>query len=224
MAQTKEGAIKAAAKRAGISTAKHKRLSREGKKWCIVCRIWHMKNEFGKDRTRYDGLCAACRDGRNEKDRTYYKPRQRPKPGRRFVPPRSGDGNQARHRINYFIMMGLMQHPNALSCVDCGHQWRPGGRRHEYDHYLGYAAENHEHVQPVCSRCHHLREDKRCGKGQEPWRKGVRISSQRKKARKFCKKGHPYDGDNLLIDSGSRRCRLCTRTNERKRRHGENQD
>jgi hypothetical protein len=37
----------------------------------------------------------------------------------------------------------------------------PGKRRHEYDHYLGYAAEHHEHVQAVCSKCHHEREEKR---------------------------------------------------------------
>ena len=38
-----------------------------------------------------------------------------------------------------------------------------GDRRHEYDHHLGYASEHHEHVEPVCSACHHEREVVRNG-------------------------------------------------------------
>jgi hypothetical protein len=45
-----------------------------------------------------------------------------------------------------------------LPCTDCGHEWQPGERRHEYDHHLGYAPEHHEHVQVVCTVCHHERE------------------------------------------------------------------
>lgn len=46
-----------------------------------------------------------------------------------------------------------------LACTDCGH--RGDDRRHEYDHYLGYAAEHHEDVESVCSPCHHRREKNR---------------------------------------------------------------
>jgi hypothetical protein len=54
-----------------------------------------------------------------------------------------------------------------LTCIDCGHIWNPGERRHEYDHYLGYDAEHHEHVEPVCSRCHCNREMKRGAWGKQ---------------------------------------------------------
>lgn len=49
-----------------------------------------------------------------------------------------------------------------LPCVDCGHiRSNSEERRHEYDHHLGYAAEHHEHVEPVCTTCHHRRENER---------------------------------------------------------------
>ena len=47
--------------------------------------------------------------------------------------------------------------------MDCGHEYGSGERRHEYDHHLGYAAEHHEDVEAVCSKCHHAREDMRRG-------------------------------------------------------------
>ncbi len=55
-------------------------------------------------------------------------------------PPRDGDKAQARHRVNVLVRTGRLAHPNALACADCGHIWKQGERRHEYDHYLGYAA------------------------------------------------------------------------------------
>jgi len=50
------------------------------------------------------------------------------------------------------------------TCAQCGrlcgwcHAYATGERRHEYDHYLGYAPEHHEHVQAVCTTCHGARE------------------------------------------------------------------
>jgi hypothetical protein len=63
--------------------------------------------------------------------------------------------------VNYLVEARLIPHPNELPCVDCGHEWAPGQRRHEYDHHLGYAPEHHEHVEAVCTLCHHRREDER---------------------------------------------------------------
>lgn len=72
--------------------------------------------------------------------------------------PRDGDASQARSRVTYLITAGRLSHPRTLPCTDCGQRWAPGLSRHEYDHHLGYGAEHHEHVEPVCARCHNKRE------------------------------------------------------------------
>ena len=79
------------------------------------------------------------------------------RPGPAPRPPRSGDKKQARQRINVEVRSNRRRHPNALSCVDCGHVHSAGERRHEYDHYLGYDAEHHFDVEPVCTKCHAAR-------------------------------------------------------------------
>ena len=150
-----------AARRVGVTIEEYKRRVGSGEKWCVLHRAFHPVPEFAADGSRYDGLTSSCRAARNEAGRVKYVPRARPKPGRSFVPPRDGDARQARRRINFFVEAGLMPPPNAMPCVDCGHVWRPRERRHEYDHYLGYAAAHHEHVHPVCTRCHHRRERER---------------------------------------------------------------
>ena len=159
MAQTYEGAIKTAAKKIGVTVVEYKRWLASGRKWCGNCRAWQLQNAFGKDISRWDGMAAVCLESKRDKQRAAYtpKPRQFVK-GRSFVPARDGDKKQARGRVNYFVECGLLPRPNSLPCVDCGHIYgeRPS-RRHEYDHFLGYAAEHHEHVQPVCSRCHRTR-------------------------------------------------------------------
>lgn len=68
-------------------------------------------------------------------------------------PPRDGDRAQARQRINAEVKSGRRPHPNTLPCADCGHVWIEGGRRHEYDHHLGYGAAHHGDVQAVCTTC-----------------------------------------------------------------------
>lgn len=75
--------------------------------------------------------------------------------------PRDGDKRQARRRINVEVREGRRPHPNALPCVDCGHIWTSGQRRHEYDHHLGYAPEHHYNVEAVCTKCHHARSNTR---------------------------------------------------------------
>lgn len=82
-------------------------------------------------------------------------------PGPAPNPPRDGDKKQARQRINVEVRSGRRPHPNTLPCVGCGHIWNEGERRHEYDHYKGYAAENHFEVEPVCTLCHRARVDDR---------------------------------------------------------------
>jgi len=83
------------------------------------------------------------------------------KPGPAPNPPRDGDKKQARQRINVEVRTGHRPHPNTIACVDCGHEWKAGERRHEYDHHKGYAPEHHLDVEPVCTVCHRKRVDAR---------------------------------------------------------------
>lgn len=85
---------------------------------------------------------------------------------------RSGDRKQARQRINVEVRTGRRPHPNTLPCVDCGHVWADGERRHEYDHHLGYAAENHLNVEAVCTLCHRARNLARAETVQERGARG----------------------------------------------------
>lgn len=150
-----------AAARLGISLADYDRRLAAGEKWCGGCRAWEPRESFASDKSRGDGLMSRCRESRNGAARTAYVPSPGPNPGRRFVSARDGDQLQARRRVNYLVEAALIPAPNSLPCVDCGHVWTKGERRHEYDHHLGYAAEHHEDVESVCTTCHHTRENLR---------------------------------------------------------------
>jgi hypothetical protein len=125
----------------------------EKTKWCTACKQRHPFQAFGKDRTRYDGLAACCLASKRVKVR-----KVRRNPGRRgwLKPMRDGDKLQARRRINYLVEQGLVPPPDDLACRDCGH-FGPE-RRHQYDHYLGYAAAHHLDVEALCEFCHIKRE------------------------------------------------------------------
>lgn len=122
------------------------------------------------------------------------------------MPPRDGDKVQARQRINVLVRTGRMPHPNTLACVDCGHTWTKGERRHEYDHHLGYAAEHHYDVEPVCTLCH-----------------AKRDNAQMRKT--HCANGHERSPENIgLAASGNRFCILCRKewgTNQHRGRDAE---
>lgn len=130
-------------------------------KWCTACKAHHALSEFGKDPTRGDGLGSRCLASRRVK--------QRKKPGypkgahmRGWVADiRDGDKKQARRRINYLVEQGRIPHPDDLPCFDCADMVFTGKFRHEYDHARGYDGENQLYVEPVCSRCHHSREETR---------------------------------------------------------------
>lgn len=118
------------------------------------------------------------------------------RPGPAPKPARNDDRKQARQRINAEVRTGSRAHPNALPCVDCGHVWVDGERRHEYDHYLGYSPGHHQDVEPVCTTCH-----------------AVRTFAS------GCRRGHPCTVESVLVRADGRRtCRVCRRERERKRR------
>jgi hypothetical protein len=132
-----------------------------GELHCLRCRSWHPADDFALDRSRGRGRAASCKQSQNAHQRETYEPTPRPEPGRRYVAARDDDQKQARRRVNYLVDAGLLPSPNRLPCTDCGHVWTAGERRHEYDHHLGYSAEHHESVEPVCTSCHHRRENER---------------------------------------------------------------
>ncbi len=130
-------------------------------KWCTNCRAIHPCSEFGLDATRGDGLSASCLASRRVK----VKQRGAGRPGRRGwdVSTRDGDKLHARRRVNYLVESGQIPKPSDLPCMDCGDEVYLAEYRHEYDHARGYDGENQLYVEPVCSRCHHNREDARHG-------------------------------------------------------------
>lgn len=121
------------------------------------------------------------------------------RPGPAPKPARDGDRLQARQRVNVEVRTGRRQHPNTLPCVDCGHVWHEGERRHEYDHHLGYAAEHHLDVQPVCTLCHASRDNAR-----------AKATA--------CARGHAFTQENTgRKPNGTRFCRECRRGHDRRR-------
>lgn len=156
MAQTPEGALLLASQKAGVTVDEYKQQLALGNKWCWRCRLWKSNLSFGKDASRFDGLASACFDCRKAIYRKCYIPKPRPR-GRRFTSPRNGDKKQARSRANHLAHVGLLPKPNSRPCADCGHVWKPGERRHEFDHHQGYSTDKHESVEIVCSKCHHRR-------------------------------------------------------------------
>lgn len=69
---------------------------------------------------------------------------------------------------------------------------------------------NPRHLEPVTHR-ENMRRSPLAGKvvGQI-WRAKQAAKTQ-------CPKGHPYSGDNLLMDGGSRKCRTCRRQRDKDR-------
>ncbi len=197
MAGTHDGAKKSAARRLGLSLPAYEALLQKGQKWCSRCREWHARSAFLVDASRYDGLAASCRSARKTHYRaSYVRKGRKPRLCSEHVAGRDNDKKQARRRVNAEVEAGLRPHPNTIPCTDCGHVWRPGERRHEYDHYLGYDARYHRKVQAVCTRCH-----------------------RRRDAKGRCTRGHSLLDATVTVDKkGHRICKVCTRIRDRARR------
>ncbi|HUW00872.1 MAG TPA: hypothetical protein VMW08_00840 [Acidimicrobiales bacterium] len=150
-----DGATKTAAARIGCSHEEYASHLELGEKWCGGCG-WQPRSAFGSDRNRSDGLAALCRPCRRQRAKDRYERRDPPAPGRRYVTARDDDRLQARGRVNHLVNVGVLPNPDEVACCDCDH--RGSDRRHEYDHFLGYAPEHHEAVEAVCTKCHHARE------------------------------------------------------------------
>lgn len=105
-------------------------------------------------------------------------------------PPRDGDKVQARQRINVEVRTGRRPHPNALPCAGCGHVWREGERRHEYDHHLGYAAAHHGDVASCAStrfgRCPALAPTRATSSGGSPVSMAAVVGCKASVAKSTC--------------------------------------
>jgi hypothetical protein len=195
--------MKVLAARIGVSVGDYERLRQVGLKWCFKCNIWKSVQKFNKDASRYDGLMVYCRTHRLVLVPRPRRPAINPLTGRSGPAPfpcRDGDKMQARQKVALEVRMGRLPPAKTLPCADCGHVWKPGEPRHQYDHFNGYSAENHYAVQPVCVKCHAKRGDK---------------------ARQtHCKLGHPFTAENTIRinGNGTRKCRECRRAYDRRRR------
>lgn len=146
MAQTREGAIKIAAKKAGLSVAEYSEFIANGLKKCTICKQWKTIDNFVPDKSRHDGISPRCNIcGTAIWRRASMKSNKR-------LDRRDGDKSQARKRINSDVENGLRPAANDLYCAMCGH--KGPDRRHEYHHAMGYGKEHHYDVLPLCSKCH----------------------------------------------------------------------
>lgn len=136
-----------------------------GLRWCSRHKDWHLRSHFGSDASGIDGISSSCLASRRQfYGKTYLPvpPDQRRPMGPPAAPARDGDRLQARQRINVEVRTGRRPRPRDLPCVDCGHVYSANDpRRHEYDHYLGYTADHHLDVEPVCTLCHRKRSERR---------------------------------------------------------------
>lgn len=75
MAQTKEGAIKRAANKIGVTFEQYLDKQSQGLKWCFKCSSWQKLINFNTDKSRFDGLTAQCVSCRRVKNRKVTKGR-----------------------------------------------------------------------------------------------------------------------------------------------------
>lgn len=75
MAQTPKGIPKQKAKRLEISLEEFLQKDGEGLKRCTKCKTWKLKAEFGKDKSRGDGLNPTCVECKRVKEKKILKGR-----------------------------------------------------------------------------------------------------------------------------------------------------
>jgi len=146
MGQTKDGAIKTAAKKAGISVGDYLKFVQNGLKKCTICKEWKLIKFFYLEPSRHDGFSSRCMDC----SKVFWRIRSVNGPKRKKIVP--GDKEQARHFINIDVKLGLRPNPNSLYCAICGH--KGPDVKHEYHHGNGYSEERFYDVVALCVKCH----------------------------------------------------------------------
>jgi len=144
----KVGAIKIAAGKVGLTVDDYLSRVANGQKWCSNGRHWVSRSDFYSNRVKTDGLspmCTPCRIA-------YRKLSKKQTSARRWKAPVDGAKMQANHRVTYLVSVGILPKPSVIPCSKCGHMGQD--RKHEYHHFMGYAAEHHEVVECLCTKCH----------------------------------------------------------------------
>ena len=67
MAQTKIGALRIPAQKIGITLEQYIANKEVGWKWCTKCKQWKHIENFGNDKSRYDGLNSICKSCKNQR-------------------------------------------------------------------------------------------------------------------------------------------------------------
>lgn len=132
------GVLKIAAGRRGMTLEEYEKKIQNGFKWCTTCKQWKIKEFFGNDLTRSDGLdahCFECRRVKNRKKKINLAPSQKIQ-------------QAASNAVNYAIKKGLFKKPTTLPCINCGL------RADHYHHHLGYDRRHWLDVQALCRSCH----------------------------------------------------------------------
>lgn len=135
---SKLGAMKIAAKKAGVSLPEYLENIADGLKWCYSCREWLSKSQFGKDKHRGDKLaaiCSTCRGIRGRKSKINS-------------PPSAKIQQQASSAVSYQVKKGNMPKISTCKCAECGK------KAAHYHHANGYAKEHWLDVVPLCRSCH----------------------------------------------------------------------
>lgn len=71
---SRNGIEKVAARKAGVTIEEWQSRRARGERWCYCCKTWRPSIEFGKDKSRTDGLASACKTCANHKvTATRYK-------------------------------------------------------------------------------------------------------------------------------------------------------
>ncbi len=178
MAVTKSGAIKIAAKKIGIAVEQYYNFINEGFKWCYACRTWQLRENYGRDKLKGDGLSGRCfrccrvvikisRKGipsplkgipmsvesKAKMSKAHKgKNNHRWKGGISFrKTQRDPLKTKAKRAVNHAVESGRLANVKLLPCFDCGKNAQ------EYHHYRGYKNPHWLDVQALCAKCHRRR-------------------------------------------------------------------
>ncbi len=144
-------------------------------KRCCHCKKLIPLRDFGKNRSRKDGLQDNCKPCRRIFDVAYQKSdkgkrctkkhtqtekfittqnKYKQSPKGRLQQARFRANNKkslkARERVNVAVRGGRLPRPDSLQCSNCEEQ------AHNYHHYIDYTPEHWLDVIAVCIKCHWL--------------------------------------------------------------------
>ncbi len=133
---SREGVIKLAAKRLGMSLEEYQNKISNGLKHCTKCKTWQPREAFPNDSSRGDGLEARCRTCNYRRKRHIGGPDS------------ARSQTLAVEAVRGAIRNGRMVKPITLPCFYCG------GNAIEYHHYQGYDEAHRLDVRATCISCH----------------------------------------------------------------------